>query len=168
MTANAITATDTQITITVYGIPGPQGSKSAKGRARDGHTILVESSKKVKPWRESVKAAALAVLLPTKQAPLICPVIADMVFTFARPDGHFGTGRNAGMLKPSAPLYPAVYPDLSKLVRSTEDALSKIAYSDDARIVAYGRLAKVYACSDDPDALHIPGAVIRIRPAVTA
>jgi hypothetical protein len=38
-------------------------------------------------------------------------------------------------------------------------------YSDDARIVAYGRLAKVYAGSNDPDALHIPGAVIRIRPA---
>ncbi len=52
-------------------------------------------------------------------------------------------------------------PDLSKLVRSTEDALSDAgAWEDDARVVEC-LARKVYA--GDPDALHIPGAVIRIR-----
>ena len=42
------------ITIRVYGTPAPQGSKRHVGRG-----VMVESSKKVKPWREAVKQAAL-------------------------------------------------------------------------------------------------------------
>lgn len=149
------------LTITVYGLPAPQGSKRHLGRG-----VLVESSKKVKPWREAVKAAALAVLLPAGLAPLDGPLVADMVFTFTRPRSHYRTGRNAHLLRDTAPAAPTSPPDLSKLARSTEDALTDAgAYVDDARIVAYRRLAKVYAGTPgDPDALHIPGAVIRIRP----
>ena len=45
------------ITITVYGMPGPQGSKRFVG-TRGGRGVMVESSAKVKPWREAVKHAA--------------------------------------------------------------------------------------------------------------
>lgn len=153
-----------QIAITVYGLPAPQGSKRHVGRG-----VMVESSRHVKPWREAVKAAALAVLLPAGLEPLDGPLVADMVFTFARPKSHFRTGRNADLLRDNAPAAPIGPPDLSKLARSTEDALTDAgAWADDARVVAYGRLAKVYAGSSDLDALRIPGAVIRIRPAVTS
>jgi Holliday junction resolvase RusA-like endonuclease len=54
-------------------------------------------------------------------------------------------------------------PDLSKLIRSTEDALTDAGvWTDDARVVAYHQPRKVYAGSADPDALHTPGAVIRV------
>ncbi|WP_312681328.1 hypothetical protein [Stenotrophomonas chelatiphaga] len=46
------------IRIVVYGSPAPQGSKSFKGLAKSGRAILVESSKKVCPWRQDVKLAA--------------------------------------------------------------------------------------------------------------
>lgn len=142
------------LTITVYGLPAPQGSKRHLG-----HGVLVESSKYVKPWREAVKAAAYD---GPRRAPLDCPVLVDMVFTFNRPKGHFRTGRNAHLLRDSAPARPASPPDLSKLARSTEDALTDAGiWRDDARVCEYRRLAKVYAGSDR-DALHIPGAVIRI------
>lgn len=155
------------IQITVHGIPAPQGSKTAMGRRRNGSVILVESSKKVKPWRAAVAAAA-ALIRPA--APLDGPLVADMVFTMPRPKGHYGTGRNAGALKPRyVAAVPDRIPDLSKLVRSTEDALTDAGvWADDARVVEYGRLAKVYVDAADPDALAAPGAVIRVRAYVPA
>jgi len=146
------------ITITVYGQAAPQGSKRHVGRG-----VMIESSKKVKPWRQDVKAAALTVIetLPG-WAPLDGPLSVSMTFAFARPKGHFGTGRNADRLKPSAPPRPAGVPDLSKLVRSTEDALTGSVWADDARVVEYRRLGKHYVTSSALDVLSMPGCVIRV------
>ena len=44
-------------------------------------------------------------------------------FWLPRPKGHFGTGKNAGKLKKSAPLYCSTKPDLDKLLRAVCDAL---------------------------------------------
>jgi len=154
-----------EIRIVVYGQPAAQGSKRYVGHRKgaDGRdrAVLVEQSKRVKPWRRGVADAAVLVR-PVEL--MDGPLVADMVFTFARPAGHFGTGRNAHLVKVTAPSAPAVAPDLSKLARSTEDALTGIVWKDDSRVVAYGRLAKVYAGSGDADALDKPGAVIRVRP----
>jgi hypothetical protein len=51
-------------------------------------------------------------------------------------------------------------PDLSKLARSTEDAITEAGlWADDARVSEYARLAKVWpGC--DPDALPVPGVVV--------
>lgn len=156
-----------EVQIVVRGLPAPQGSKRFVGHNRAGRGVLVESSRKVKPWRAAVAAAAV----PARPAaPLDGPLIADMVFTMPRPRAHYGTGRNAGALKPRyAHAVPDRVPDLSKLARSTEDALTDAGvWADDARVVAYGRLAKVYTGSPDPDALAVPGAVIRVRAYVPA
>src|SRR5690606_25696178 len=87
----------------------------------------------------------------------------DMVFTLARPRSHYRTGRNAHLLRDSAPARPTGAPDLSKLARATEDALTEAGvWKDDAAVVEYRRLAKVYPGSD-PDALDQPGVLIRIH-----
>jgi crossover junction endodeoxyribonuclease RusA len=58
--------------------------------------------------------------------------------------------------------WPDKKPDLSKLVRSTEDSLTEVAaWEDDARVVRCLAL-KVFP-GEHPDALGVPGAVIRIR-----
>lgn len=116
---------------------------------------MIESSKNVKPWREAVKWAAREVM---SQKPLACsltmdgPVEAVMVFTMPRPKSA-KKGARADKR-----------PDLSKLVRSTEDALTDAGvWQDDARVVTcWAR--KVYPNSH-PDALDVPGAVIRISQA---
>ena len=59
-----------------------------------------------------------------------------VVFVFRRPAGHFGTGRNAGKLKPSSPLYVRTRPDVDKLVRAIADAMTGIVYRDDSQLVA--------------------------------
>lgn len=148
------------VSLTVYGLPAPQGSKRHVGRG-----VMIESSKHVKPWRQDVKHTAIAAVqaLPAWQL-LDGPLVASMVFSFARPKGHYRTGRNAHLLRDTAPDRPAVMPDLSKLARSTEDALTGIAWTDDARVVEYARLAKHYCGDGQADVLNAPGAVIRIWP----
>jgi Holliday junction resolvase RusA-like endonuclease len=151
---------DPAIIITVYGEPGPQGSKKHLGNG-----VMVESSKKVKPWRQDVKYAAIgATARIPGWRPLDGPLAASIVFTFARRKGHYRTGRNAHLLRDSAPVRPAVYPDLSKILRSTEDALTGVVWADDQRVVEYLRLGKWYAGTDAPDVLDVPGCVIRVWP----
>lgn len=146
------------ITITVRGLPAPQGSKRHVGNG-----VMVESSKRVAPWRTDVKHAALAVTdtIPDWQL-LDGPLAVKMTFTFPRPKGHWRTGRNAQLLRDQAPARPAGIPDLSKLARSTEDALTGVVWVDDARIVG-ALLGKFYAATVAPDVLADgPGCVIRV------
>lgn len=147
--------------IRVVGTPAPQGSKkgfaiSKKGtggkRVYTGKVAMVESSKAVKPWREDVRAAALASRVRVAGA-----VTVDLAFYLARPKGHYRTGKNAHLLRDSAPKYPTTQPDIDKLVRSTLDALTSAGtYTDDSTVVDL-LVAKRYA--DE----CLPGAVIRLH-----
>jgi Holliday junction resolvase RusA-like endonuclease len=134
----------------VYGMPAAQGSKKFVG-VKNGRGILIESSKAVKPWRDSVKAAAT--VARDGAAPLDGTLVARMVFTLRKPVSAPKTRRT----------YPDRKPDLSKLVRSTEDALVDAGLiADDSKIVEFERLAKVYP-REDPEALEIPGVRISVR-----
>lgn len=138
--------------IIAYGIPGPQGSKKFVGLAKTtGRGILVESSKKVAPWRQQVKAAAA--LVRDGRPPLDGNLVVRMTFTLPKPKSAPKRRRT----------YPNVYPDVSKLARSTEDALVQAGLiRDDARIVGYDKLWKSYP-NEDVDALEAPGVRIEIR-----
>lgn len=65
------------------------------------------------------------------------PVRMTSLFYFTRPKSHYGTGKNAAILKPSAPAIKTTKPDLSKLVRALEDGLTGVVYVDDAQIVSH-------------------------------
>lgn len=134
--------------IRVNGFPAPQGSK-VMGR----YGGMREASKKVGPWRNAVRTEAQAAC----PQPVDGPVEVTVTFYLPRPKGHYGTGRNAGVLKASAPRFPASAPDTDKLCRSTLDGLTEGgAYRDDAQVVdLFAR--KRYA--DD----NVPGADISIR-----
>lgn len=137
--------------VVVYGSPAPQGSKKFVGRTKEGRGIMAESSKKVRPWRQDVKAAALAVR--DGAAPIDAPVRVRMVFTVPKPASAPKRKRT----------FPCRKPDVSKLARSTEDALVDAGLIvDDARIVQYDRLAKVYP-GEDPEALEVPGVRIVVE-----
>jgi Holliday junction resolvase RusA-like endonuclease len=152
--------------ITVYGDPAPQGSKNFLGRsAITGKGIMAEQSKKVQPWRVDVKAAAEnALRVAGMPPPLDCPIAARAVFSFRRPKSHYRTGKFAQLLREDAPAYPCTPPDLSKLIRSTEDALKGLVWVDDGRVSFYTRLAKVWV-NEDPEALDRPGVLLAIFPA---
>lgn len=160
----------TDVYLNVAGRPAPQGSK--KAFARGEKIAMVEMSEYVRPWREDVRTAAEVWMYrqPNRSRfPLPGALSVDMVFSIARPKSHYGTGRNEGVLKGWAKTaHPTGPPDLSKLARSTEDALTSAGlWKDDARVVEYGALAKRYV-ADDPDvfdlyARRVPGVVILVR-----
>jgi Holliday junction resolvase RusA-like endonuclease len=170
--------------IVVLGQPAPQGShRSFAVRRKDaagqwqytGKTVHAESSEaRVDRWRSDVMAAARKVVAcrcPDDCGalalgyPLDEPLVARMVFTFARPKSHYRTGaKTAHLLREAAPRRPSGRPDLSHLIKSTEDALTSAGvWRDDSLIVDYTRAAKVYAKEDD-EALALPGAFIEIYP----
>jgi len=133
------------IVIDVFGEPAPQGSKRHVGRG-----IMVESSAKVKPWREAVTfAAAQAAIKGYRQAG---PVGVTIMFYLRRP--------------PSAPKsrrYPDRKPDLDKLIRSTLDALViGGVIEDDARVIAI-RAGKVYARTRPTGALIEINSLVEIE-----
>lgn len=52
-----------------------------------------------------------------------------------RPKGHHGSGRNAGVLKESAPAFPTARPDVDKHARAIMDALHGVVWRDDSQVV---------------------------------
>lgn len=125
--------------LTVIGLPVPQGSKSAHPfRRKDGSlgVAVHEGGKaaKLKDWRASIASAAQLWIeqngMPT---PLNGPLALEVIFELPRPKSA-----------PKRVLYPSTKPDLSKLIRAVEDALTGIAYVDDARIVKL-LVGKVFA-----------------------
>jgi len=170
------------LTVVTFGQPAPQGSKKGFAIKRNGvytgRVAMVESSATgVKSWRTSVVEATRPLIMcdcgdprcVTKlpDFPIMGAVAARMVFTQLRPKSHFRTGRNAHLLREGAPERPTGKPDGSKLLRATEDALTDAgAWADDAKVVDYSRLSKVYAGEDD-EALDVPGVVITLYRAVS-
>ena len=77
------------------------------------------------------------------------PLVVEMMFYLSRPKSHYGTGRNHRKVKPSAPRYHTKKPDLTKIIRSTEDALTGIVWRDDSQIVARDS-GKLYADHQPP------------------
>ena len=68
----------------------------------------------------------------------------NMIFVRVRPKGHYGTGRNACVLKGWASRkMPTGKPDVLKLGRAVEDAMNGVIYLDDSQIVEE-HLSKVY------------------------
>ncbi|MDX5526134.1 RusA family crossover junction endodeoxyribonuclease [Streptomyces sp. DE06-01C] len=149
-----------RLTIVVHGRPAPQGSKryaghrlnSASGRMS---AVLVEQSKRVKPWRALVTAATQQVIATggARYAPLDGPLAADITFTVLKPT--------------SAPKRRRTWPttrhsgDLDKLLRSTFDGIA-----DGNGVVDDSRIIRVTATKtfphEHPEALDQPGAIIRL------
>lgn len=116
----------------MLGEPQPQGSKTViqqKGR----RPRLIEDNPGTAPWRGRVEKAALAAM--DGRQIRTGPLRMTVTFVFLRPAGHWGTGRNAGKLKPSAPLYVRTRPDADKLLRLVGDGITGIVCRDDSQLV---------------------------------
>lgn len=87
--------------------------------------------------------------------PVRNPVKITLLAKFARPKGHYGTGRNAEKLKASAPKWHTTYPDADKVARAVGDALVDAGVLADDSIIAVWRIGKVWADADET-----PGALI--------
>lgn len=122
------------IKFVVYGKPTQMGSKKAfvvpgKGGAKPRAILTDDNSDRRMQWANAVATAAAEAM---NGAELIDrPVKVRVGFYFARPNAHYGTGKNSNKLKPSAPEIHGQSPDLDKLIRCLNDALTGIVFRDD-------------------------------------
>lgn len=127
----------------VAGRPCPQGSKTYKG-LRSGKPILVESSKGVAPWRETIrwKARQRGGILP------VGPVSVRLDFVMPRPAQT--PKRTPPAIKRNG--------DIDKLARAALDALTGVWIDDDC-LVTHLEASKRTA---EPD--ETPGVAITVTP----
>jgi Holliday junction resolvase RusA-like endonuclease len=120
--------------------------------------VLVEQSKRVKPWRAQVAEATRAAMEACGGGVWVAldgPLEVHITFTALKPASAPKTRRTWPSTRHSG--------DLDKLQRSTFDGIAEAgAIADDSRIVRV--VAQKVFPNDDPDALPEPGAVIRIFP----
>lgn len=138
--------------VIVPGKPQSRGSKRAIpiGDGRGGYrsngrggimTRAVDSNKNSKLW---MKQAGMIARSQFSGEPYEGPIVFQAKFAFQRPKSHFGTGKNAGEIKASSPEEHTQKPDLTKLMRAAEDALTGVVYQDDSQIVRYEGCCKVW------------------------
>jgi crossover junction endodeoxyribonuclease RusA len=107
----------------VQGKPVGQGSKRYLGRG-----VMVETSKGLKAWRTDIRAEAQKHF----PIPLERPISICLAFSYHRPKTHRKVN---GDLTSRAPRQKTSAPDLDKLTRAVGDALTGVAYRDDAQVV---------------------------------
>jgi Holliday junction resolvase RusA-like endonuclease len=137
------------VCIRVLGTPAPKGSPRVVMRGRGGVPLksprVLKDSPKTERWHEAVLAAAQAAILGL--VPFVGVALrVDAVFGMRRPEGHYGKRG----LKPSAPPFPSVKPDLDKLLRSTMDPLEGVVFDGDSRIVQFAA-SKIYCVLGQPE-----------------
>lgn len=149
------------IEFSVSGSPLPQGSKVNRVSGKriqtpEGPAILnaraysVEQSDmktKTRPsqalqkWRELIASKALPLMEGAAPWEAGRGIELACEFVIARSDSHF-TGKDN--LKKGAPPFPTM-PDISKMVRAVEDAMTGVVYRDDGLISQYGTMKKRYS-----------------------
>lgn len=129
-------STHPTISFFVPGIPIAQPRVKARAfqpRPGGAWVATVYTPSTAEGWKSEVASAARA-HLPAQ--PLTCPVQVDCTFYLPRPKGHYGTGKNAGSLKDSAPKFCEVKPDLDNAIKAIWDTLTKLRFwLDDCQIV---------------------------------
>lgn len=120
------------ISFTVHGTPAPAGSKRGFYNAKAKRVIITDDSQRSRPWKAQIADAAAEAM--NGRDLLEGPLLLEVTFWMPRPKGHFNTKGelNAAGRRTS---HPAVKPDLLKLTRALEDAISGVVYRDDAQIV---------------------------------
>ncbi|MCP3885140.1 MAG: RusA family crossover junction endodeoxyribonuclease [Propionibacteriaceae bacterium] len=92
----------------------------------------VKARGRLKAWRRDIGIIARQAMTGE---PWTGAVEISLRFIHLRPKSHFGTGRNADLMKSSAPVFKISKPDGVKMQRAVEDALTGIVYKDDSQII---------------------------------
>lgn len=149
----------------VPGKPQTAGSKRAFTNPKTGRAIVTESGNAAakRAWRSDLRDAAERAIfeLPPGTWDLGVPMKVMFLFVRARPKAHYRVDGSIG--ERHVPARPVQRPDLLKLARAAEDALTGVVWSDDSLIVAE-TLAKMYGDQCTPEVERgVEGVRVRVR-----
>lgn len=120
----------------VPGLPAPQGSKRHVGRG-----ILIESSKALGPWRETVKLAAHTEMIKRNLTMREgVPLSVDIRFVMPRPKSLPKTRVTKHVKRP----------DIDKLARAVLDGLTNVVFADDSAVWALGARKRYAELGETP------------------
>jgi Holliday junction resolvase RusA-like endonuclease len=158
-----------EVVLTIGGTPVGKGSLKCIGTRGTRQHVLVEDNPRTQHWREEIARAAHAAEFEVAGQGQAVGV--EITSTLPRPASHYGTGRNAKRVRPSAPDFPTVKGtgDVDKLARLVLDALEDSDVLDNDAQVVEVLSRKVYPdhAWPFPDGLDAPGVRIRIYPVET-
>lgn len=128
------------------------GEPVAWARTRLGLRHVPFTPKRQRNNAATLRLAAQDVM--AGRAPLDCALRVDLSAEFGIP-ASWSKKKQAAAL--TGEIRPTKRPDLSNVIKQVEDAFNGVVYRDDALIVEYGRLRKVYSGS--------PKLVVTVREA---
>ena len=112
-------------------------------------------------WKDTVERYAMR---HRPRRPLGGALRVDFIFYFPRPMNHFGTGRNLGLLKDSAPVFSTTKPDRDNCDKAVLDVLTEMDFWHDDAQAADGRIQKKYGPILLSSGRRACGVLVRIRP----
>lgn len=117
------------------------GSPTAKMRHRSFVKTLKSGKNFVGAYnpQRSVEDKFISFLMtqiPQDHDLILEPIYIQIWYGLPRPKSHYGTGRNEGKLKASAPKYPAKKPDIDNYEKFIFDCLNGVVYRDDSQIIS--------------------------------
>lgn len=108
----------------------PKGQPRARACIRGKHAGVYDPGT-ADVWKMAVAEAWRCV----RVEPFTGAVSLSLRFFFKRPKSHFGSGKNARNLKPSAPWRHTLKPDCDNLAKAVMDVLTRLgAWEDDCRV----------------------------------
>lgn len=112
----------------------PRGRAVIRGKGPKAHAGIYSPTKGPHiPW---VNAVQISANTHRPSEPIQGPLHVNLDFYFSRPKCHFGTGRNAGEIKGSAPSAYIIKPDIDNLAKLILDALTRAGFwNDDTQVV---------------------------------
>lgn len=117
----------------VEGIAVPQGSMVAFVSATTGRAMMKPNNEKaLKAWRQHVAQSASAARPPWLREPADGSIYVALAFVRERGEDYLSDGVT---LRKGARRFPDTAPDIDKLTRAMLDALTDVAFTNDARVV---------------------------------
>lgn len=137
----------TVLHFTVPGVAVPKGSHKMISDRRQGRRgkfrIVDQQGSDLTQWEADIATMGRSALSQATLPVFSVPVSLSATFRLPRPE--------------SAPrrAWPAVRPDLSKLVRALEDGMNGVVWEDDKLVCGYGHIWKRYADHDEEPGVDV-------------
>ena len=138
------------ITMTIPGIPVQ----------KQRHRFARKTGHAYDPNRDAEAVVIGRMNVPEDFVPWDGPVLVEsMIFVFPRPKSHYGTRKNAHVIKKSAPKYAdSILKDIDNLEKFYLDAMNGVVYMSDKQIVCVREKWKIW-CNEG----EIPHVLIKMR-----
>jgi Holliday junction resolvase RusA-like endonuclease len=120
----------------VFGVAQSAGSKRAlpAGGRAGGRPIVIDDNPKSKAWQSLVAGEAARAMQEQEVTLMQGALCLRLRFVRVRPGGHY-TPKGELTAEGRRQAFPAKRPDVTKLIRGVEDALTRVVWRDDAQVV---------------------------------